>query len=199
MHYGQLGETVEGFVLHVFQSPDTVQYPYHNLAHTKAVVERAAEIGLFYSLPEMELCVLRIAAWFHDIGQLNGEMQDHEIRSTQVMTDYLHGISAPANIITAAAACIMATRYAARPATKLDKIICDADTYHFGTSYFQATDLLVKQEIELRNGRQYPHWQQSSLALLQHHVFYTEYCQQLLNEGKKENIRWLQSIIQQQG
>ena len=64
MNYNVLEENAARLVAHIFESPHQVQYPYHNLKHTKAVVTHAKEIGMFYTVREMDLCIISIAAWF---------------------------------------------------------------------------------------------------------------------------------------
>jgi HD superfamily phosphodiesterase len=194
MEYKVFEENAARFVAQVFESPNRAGYPYHNLVHTRKVVEHAKEIALFYSCSEQDMCMISVAAWFHDIGQLYGEMEGHEEKSVVIMSNYLKSNDAPVDLITQVADCIMATRYGSDPQALHEKIICDADTYHFGTAFFRETEFLVKKEMEIRTGQSFPQWHKKSLALLKNHVFYTEYCQLLLRTGKQENIEWLESL-----
>jgi predicted metal-dependent HD superfamily phosphohydrolase len=184
---------IENMVTRAFESPHLAHYPYHNLAHTQAVANHSREIGAYYLLNETEMFILTTAAWFHDIGHLFGEMQGHEERGVLIMEYSLQSISP--ELIAAIGQCILATKYASHPQNLLEQIICDADTYHFGTTLFRQTDQLVEKEMELRTGESNPHWHANSLDLLNKHVFYTEYCQKLLTEGKKQNIAWLEGLI----
>jgi HD superfamily phosphodiesterase len=195
MQYKEFMESAAGFVRHIFQSPHHVPYPYHNLDHTKAVVAHANELALFYDLGEKDRCVLETATWFHDIGQLYGGMEGHEQRSVLIMENYLNTITVNPELVPLIENCIMATCYGAVPQTLTGKIMCDADTWHFGTAFFRQTEFLVKQEMEQRTGMRFPNWHQKSLHMLKNHVFYTEYCQLLLNKGKEKNIEWLQSLL----
>jgi hypothetical protein len=47
----------------------------------------------------------------------------------------------------------MATKRGSGPVSVAEKIICDADTYHFETFEFKRTDWLIKKEIELMTVR----------------------------------------------
>ena len=199
MNYSALEENTGRFVTRVFESPQQVQLPYHNLEHTKAVTDHAKEIKLFYSLNEEDICIINIAAWFHDIGQLQGGMKDHEDRAVVIMNNYLKTMNASAAFIESAGNCIMATKYRTNPEALPEKIICDADTYHFGTLVFRETEFLIEKEMEIRTGQKFPQWHAGSLQLLKNHVFYTKYCQLLLAQGKQENIVWLESLIHSQG
>jgi predicted metal-dependent HD superfamily phosphohydrolase len=195
MNYSAWEENADRLVTQFFESPHRVHYPYHNLAHTKAVVEHAKEITAFYSLEEKDACIISIAAWFHDIGQLFGEMKAHEERSVRMMNKYLMDMDVPTDFIQSAGNCIMVTKCGSNPQSLPERIICDADTYHFGTPVFRETEFMVEKEMEIRTGQKFPQWHARSLALLQNHFFYTEYCQLLLKQGKQENIAWLRSLI----
>jgi len=184
---------LENTVIRIFESSQMPEYPYHNLAHTESVVKHTKEIAAYYLLKEPERFILTAAAWFHDIGHLYGDMQDHEERGVLIMEYYLQ--SEPEERIAAISACIMATKSPSHPKDLNQQILCDADTYHFGTDQFRQTDILVEKEMEMRTAKKNPHWHKDSLKLLQQHVFFTDYCRDLLTEGKNQNIAWLESLV----
>lgn len=181
------------FVTGLYNSSDVPHYPYHNLTHTLGVVDHSREIAEHYKLDATDIFVLVIAAWFHDVGHLNGPMPGHEERGVTIMREHLQSL--PEDLLAAISDCIMATRLPTHPATLPHKIICDADTYHFGTTLFLQTDPLVRQEVEMRTGRTFPNWRQKTLDMLQHHQFYTDYCLGLLTEGKTKNVAWVQAQL----
>jgi len=76
-----------------------------------------------------------------------------------------------------------------------EKILCDADTYHFGSPEFRQTDLLVKKEIELLTGSKTVEWTKHTITMLEKHQFYTGYCKERLEAGKAENLAWLRSLL----
>ncbi|HEX9513944.1 MAG TPA: HD domain-containing protein [Puia sp.] len=193
MNLSRLEKEIAGIVIKINESPDLIHYPYHNLDHTQSVVSHAKEIAAFYLLNEKDVFIVTVAAWFHDIGHLYGVMQGHEERGVLIMEQYLKGV--PKELITSVSECIMATKFPSNPRTLREEIICDADTYHFGTSVFRQTDVLVHKEVEIRTGKKIPDWAEQALQLLKTHTFYTGYCQRLLNEGKRQNISWLESLI----
>ena len=194
MDYINLEKNTEAFVRKAFAICADRQYPYHNLMHTVHVVEHAVEIGSFYELKAEDLAILKIAGWFHDIGHLYGGFEGHEERGVAVMKGYMEQFRAPEEMIASISDCIRATKFPSHPGSLYEKILCDSDTYHFGTAYFRQTDSLVRQEVELRTGKAFPEWHKKSIWLLEHHQFFTSYCQQLLEEGKKENLKWLRSL-----
>jgi predicted metal-dependent HD superfamily phosphohydrolase len=181
------------YVTGLYNSADVPHYPYHNLEHTVGVVDHSREIAEHYMLGVTDTFVLVVAAWFHDVGHLYGPMPGHEARGVTIMREHLVGVDA--GLVDAIGDCIMATKLPSHPLSLLHKIICDADTYHFGTTLFLETDPRVRQELELRTGKIFPNWRQKTLELLQQHQFFTEYCQTRLNEGKAKNIAFVREQI----
>lgn len=194
MNYTDTEIQIEQYVTQLFGSLDTTTYPYHNLDHTIEVVSRVKEINSFYKLNSTDAFITTVAAWFHDTGYVYVGAEGHEKESIRIMLLFLTSHNIEEKIINAIAECINATKFPPRPTYLLENILCDADTYHFGTERFQKTDVLVKKEIELHVGKSINNWIDSSITLLQKHTFFTDYCRELLNKGKLQNILWLQSL-----
>jgi predicted metal-dependent HD superfamily phosphohydrolase len=194
MDVSRIESDIEHIVTGIYTSPEMPHYPYHNLAHTIAVVTHVDEMVAAYHLEQTDSFILNIAAWFHDIGHLYGDMTGHEERGITIMMDYLQTV--PRDLTVAIAQCILATKVPGHPNNLLEKIICDADTYHFGTPLFRETDDKVRRELLSRTGMKLPDWPKKSLLLLQQHVFFTDYCRNLLKKGKIENIAWLVGQIE---
>lgn len=197
---------VAEYVIRSFESPNSAVYPYHNLQHTRNVVSHAEEMANHYLLNATDRFIATTAAWFHDIGHLYGEMRGHEERGARIMEQWLStcgGDLSPANpgpasgntgLVPAIRGCILATKFPSHPTDLLQQIICDADTYHLGTDLFRQTDPLVRKEMTLRFGDMTAdNWKQKTLAFLRQHVFFTDYCQALLNKKKQENIAWFEA------
>ena len=174
----------------------TESLSYHNLEHTQQVVSRCTEISNHYQLDDEQSFLLQAAAWFHDVGHLYGFTKGHEEVSALKMIDFLFnsGYILNTSVLKTIEAAIMATSLYRKPVTFIEKIICDADTYHFGTPQFKVTDQLMRKEMELRLHKKFPHWYQDTLTLLKAHQFHTTYCQEKLNEGKKANIAYIEAL-----
>src|SRR5579859_3286555 len=190
IHLSVLERRVGTFVIKAYIAEDLPQYPYHNLVHTQSVVTRVREIAGYYGLGSTDHFVLVAAAWFHDIGHLCGEPEGYEDRSVRIMEQQLADI--PEGIRSGIAGCIIASRSPGYPLTTNEKILCDANTYHYGTPLFTDVDGLMRREMEMRGGMTIPDWHRRRVELLQRHRFFTEYCQQLLEPGKQRNIAWLE-------
>jgi predicted metal-dependent HD superfamily phosphohydrolase len=164
-------------------------------------VHHVIEIAQKEGVTEEEMQILQVSAWFHDTGHLTGSMQDHEMRGADLAKRFLldEGVTDEA-FIHRVTDCIMATRMPQVPADRLGEIMCDADVYHFGTPQFRKTNKRVRKELKARG---YPamanNWIERSLKLLQSQHFFTPYSRQKLEEGKAENIRWLQKKLVEKG
>ncbi|MDH7459758.1 HD domain-containing protein [Chitinophagaceae bacterium 26-R-25] len=186
---------IEQHITALYNAPLSPHYPYHNLTHTKMVVRYSQMIATFHNLEKPENFVLTAAAWFHDIGQIFGNMSLHEETSVKIWNEFADKTTISPAVTKLVSRCILATKFPPSPTSLLEKIICDADTFHFGTVYFRETDALVKKEVEMRTHQKASDWIRKSIDLLQGHQFYTEYCQSLLDNGKANNIHWLQSLL----
>jgi predicted metal-dependent HD superfamily phosphohydrolase len=195
MVYKDIQKKVEDYISSLFSQHADRRLPYHNFTHTLEVVIRVREIAEDYKLAEESLFIAFTAAWFHDTGYLFVGSKGHEEESVKVMKTFLLTLETDPSLADKISQCIMATKLPVNPVSISEKILCDADTYHFGTLRFRLTNTLVKEEVESLTGRILTHWIEDSITLLTHHQFYTPYCRQKLNEGKKQNLAWLHSQL----
>ncbi|RYE23908.1 MAG: HD domain-containing protein [Sphingobacteriales bacterium] len=181
---------ISNFVTGLFKEPGHEYLIFHDLSHTQQVVEHSQEIAAHYALTPDEMLTLYAAAWFHDVGHLYADIEVHEEKSVEIMRSFMQQCGYEDNFIDGVAKCIMATRMPHDPHSMLEEIMCDADTYHFGTNDFKSTNKAIHKEYELRNNHSLlEHWEQNTLNLLQSHRFFTSYCQTLLTKGKLKNIQ----------
>jgi HD superfamily phosphodiesterase len=180
---------VSHYVNGLFEEYPHANLVYHTLEHTKKVVEHAQEIAAHYQLNETDMLAIYVAAWFHDTGHLFTDVPEHEDKSVELMRQFMQEQGADNALIETIAGCIYATRMPHEPIGLLQEIMCDADTYHFGTKEFKKTNKLIRKEYELRNFHTYLiDWEKNTLELLESHKFFTSYCQVLLQEGLQKNI-----------
>ena len=190
----ELVSKIAAYVSKCFESDTTGNLIYHNLEHTKDVVGHSQEIATYYGLNKTETLDLIAAAWFHDIGYLYTTPAKHEEKGVEIMQYFLNKKCTKDNLAVIEKM-ILATKRSVQPHSLSEAILCDADTYHFGTKRFFITDAAVRQETELREGREIHDWRELSIRLLKSHQFYTSYCQERLNEGKQQNISMLESQL----
>lgn len=195
MSYQDVSRAVEDYVITIFEDHPNENFFYHNLEHTRKVAQRAVEIALFYKMNDEPLFVVTTAAWFHDTGYLFVGPIDHEQESVRIMTEFILHYDLSPMLIEKVRQTIMATKKLAVPGSLSQMILCDADTYHFGTAEFKRTDELVKKEIELMIGSMPPGWIDRTITMLENHRYYTSYCIERLEQGKAKNIGWLRSLL----
>ena len=190
MYTNNLYKKTEQYVTDLFNENKNPNLVFHNLEHTQQVVERTKEIAGHYYLSEDDMLAVYIAAWFHDTGYLFTDPAHHEEKSVELMREFMK-IHAPDEKLAAATeACIMATRPPRQHDSLLKEIICDADTYHLGTKAFKENDKKVLEECNLSgtiiNEKE---WIIKTTTLLKEHHFYTKYCKDLLDKGKRKNLK----------
>ena len=183
---------IEQYVKGLFEDKADPSLVFHNLKHTQMVVERAKEIAGHYRLSEKDMLIVFAAAWFHDTGYLFTEAAMHEDKSVQIMKDFMAANSTDNEVTDAIEQCILATKIPRNPSNILQHIICDADTYHFGTKDFKITNKLTKQEYRLRNGElDKADFNRKTIEMLEGHQYYTGYCKDLLSKRKQKNMKKL--------
>lgn len=179
----------EKYVYELFDKYYQDNLVFHNLDHTKSVVRRAQEIAGQYDLDQNELTELLVAAWFHDTGHLMTEPANHEEKSVELMRAFVGPRVQDEGFLQKVASLIKITRFPPSPQTLQEKILCDADTYHFGMDDFKKTNKAMKKELTLRKmNTLVMDWEKNTLELLERHQFFTDYCRGLLQEGKEKNI-----------
>lgn len=182
----------EQYVTALFQDHPKPELHFHNLAHTIHVVDRTKEIAGHYYLSENDMLAVYVAAWFHDTGYLFAEPEQHEEKSVELMEVYMKEYTNDEQLIEKVKECIMATRPPRNHSNLLFQIICDADTYHFGTKEFKQTNQLVWEEYKAKDTSLLEKERGAkSIDLLNKHEFYTKYCKDLLDERKNKNMKKL--------
>jgi predicted metal-dependent HD superfamily phosphohydrolase len=198
INYQSLLDEAEAFVS-VRLAGCEEQLVYHNLAHTRGVVNNASQIAAHYQLTETDRFVVLSASWFHDLGYINGAPAGHEQRGVSIFREFAQTRGIDNDLVEHVEGCVLATTLPQKPATLLEAIVCDADLYHFGTADFFEKDALMLRETQGRlktKNMATSDWLAGTLKLLQSHQFCTLYCQQQLVGQKEENIRRLETRLQ---
>lgn len=198
MDSNSIYKRVEQYVIDLFENNPDEALTFHNIRHTKTVVSRTKEIAGHYNLTEKDTLVLYIAAWFHDTGHLFSKPVGHEEKSVEIVQRFMIEQSYDQHLIDDVSQCILSTMAPRNPTGLSQEILCDADTYHFGTKEFKETNRLVLRELELKNGSiDKLQVYSDAVTMLKDHRFYTSYCKELLQEQKQENIKRLKKKIKE--
>ena len=177
----------------LFDSVGTQILLYHNVIHTREVVEAAKQMSNHYRLNADDSEALLVAAWWHDVGYLSGTPENHEMRSVDQVKSFLEKHHASPEFLAKVEGCILATKMPQRPTNLIEKIICDADLFHFGKPDFMDNTRMLRQEIEKISGATIKgsEWRNSTIRLLESHEYFTEYARETLSGAKKENLEAL--------
>ncbi len=191
MDYSNLFKKTEQYVTKLFQEYQTVPLPYHNLGHTKYVVNKVNEIAGHYRLGQEEMFIVFVAAWFHDTGYLVGKPEVHEEESVELMETFFAKHDVNPDVIKNIAACIMATKTPRAPETLLQQIICDADTYNLGSKEFKDSNKAVYKELTVAGtgSTNKQEFNQATLQMMDNHKYFTSYGKELLDERKTKNMK----------
>lgn len=191
MDYSNLFKKTEQYVTKLFQEYQTVPLPYHNIGHTKYVVNKVNEIAGHYQLGEEEMFIVFVAAWFHDTGYLVGRPEVHEEESVELMKTFITKHEVHPEVVKSIAACIMATKSPRAPETLLQQIICDADTYNLGSKDFKDSNKAVyKEQAIIGSGSMNKQeFNQATIVMMDNHNYFTSYGKDLLEARKIKNMK----------
>lgn len=185
--------TTETHIVNFFKESISAEYVFHDLQHTKNVVEAVAQIGAHYQLSSDDLEVLEIAAWFHDTGYSKGA-EGHEERSASYARAFLAIHNYPEDKIKAIEACIFATKMPHQPQNQLEKILCDADLSHLGKNIYWdrcgrlRQELLITRKVMMSEQE----WVDFELQFIQQHQYHTDEAKKLFEKAKQKHIRQLE-------
>ena len=172
---------------------------YHNLIHTRMVVDAVQIIGNHMSLTVQEQEMVTLAAWFHDVG-FTITYQGHEKESISLARLKLIEWGYPLRNLKQVEHCILATRMPQSPKNNLEEILCDADLYHMSQSkYWHYNDLLFEELTGcMAIKTTYKEWLIDNIKFLQDHKYFTSYAQRHFEPSKQcrieENIKLLEKL-----
>ncbi|MGB0985155.1 MAG: HD domain-containing protein, partial [Saprospiraceae bacterium] len=110
---------------------------FHNIEHTKKVVQRCKMALEELNCTEEEHFLLLSAAWLHDIGYLY-TYTEHEAKSIEIAVPFLESISLEKTVIERIQSCIAATKIGVIPQSKLEKLLKDIDAaYGLYTNFWE--------------------------------------------------------------
>jgi predicted metal-dependent HD superfamily phosphohydrolase len=172
------------------------KHNFHNLFHTQEVVRAAEIIGLKSELNEDELESVMIAAWLHDIGYEQGS-QDHEAVAAARAKKMLEEAGAAVKKVSDVVEAIESTKMPQQPRSIVSKVLCDADLFHLSTEKCDENGEKLRDEWKSLGFKdmQDAEWLQFNLQFMESHRYHTSYGQDVLEDGKKENIKRLRNML----
>ncbi len=185
----------EKFILDLLQSKLPENLHYHKVSHTLDVVNSSTEIAIEENIVDpTDLILLRTAALYHDCGFIN-VYEDHEEEGCRITREILPMFSYNADQIEIICEMIMKTKIPQRPATHLEKILCDADLDHLGKEDFE---IIGRQLISERRAHGFQGdenaWNEIQISFLESHTFWTESSRRKGNQKKSEHLMRLKNL-----
>lgn len=186
----------EDYVLTLLDSKSISNHVYHDVSHTKEVVESAEIIGRASGLANAELEIVLLSAWFHDVGYLD-KTEGHEEVSAKYAEDFLIKEKFDPSKIEKIQKCILSTKVPQEPINILEEVLCDADLSHLGKKNFKSRNNLFREEFEFLFGRPLTEyeWIKKTIDFLNQHKFFTQYAAIEFEEQKQKNLKKLQKKL----
>jgi len=184
---------------HILSNDLDSVYVYHNLEHTQGVVHAASELGKGLNLSESDQLLLKLAAWFHDLGYIEG-YENHEKRGVEKMRAFgaENGLT-EAQMDTIEAA-ILDTQMPPNPQSNLGKILADADLSHIGSAGYLERGNVLRAEWQQTGQREFTdlEWLLLSKEFISNHQYNTELAKLTYGPMKEENLKEIKVAIQHQ-
>ncbi|WEK36588.1 MAG: DUF5706 domain-containing protein [Candidatus Pseudobacter hemicellulosilyticus] len=189
----ELVQDARQYVTGLFANRVDADFVFHNIDHTQEVVEAATLLADHYQLPEQELLILLLAAWFHDTGYSGGQPKRHEELSRDIAGEYLQRKGVDPVIMERVSNCIMATKWPQCPTNLTEQILCDADLFHLGSDNFNEKTKILRQELNrlLDTKLSKKEWRQKNIFFLQQHRYFTDYARTHMEPVKQAHLKAL--------
>jgi len=172
------------------------KYHYHNLHHTKRVINSAEEIGNHYNLSRDDWRDLLTACLLHDYGFIKSHI-DHEEIGAQISKEILPGYYFSDDHIESISSLILITKVAEKPSNLLESIIRDADLEYIGSDDFEKiSEYLKKEWLECGVVDNENQFYKIQYEFLLSHNFYTAYMQEKGRDQKIKNIKYAKLVME---
>lgn len=189
-------QLIQQYCTNLLTKERCVKFPFHNLEHTKEVVQNVSYLCAAMDIDKGDTEILKVAAWFHDTG-FSVTYKGHEEESKKIATAFLKQQKIDKDFIDKVCNCIDATKMPQCPTTLLAEVLCDADIFHISNSHFFYRKLLLRREWEVFCDNKVTdlEWHKLNLEFLKMHHFRTVYGKEILEQGKQENIEKVERIL----
>lgn len=169
---------------------------YHNVAHTEVdVLPAAVRLAKLSNLAEPDLELLKVAAAFHDIGQITTSL-GHEQIGVVLISEVLPRFGFSSADIERVTGMIMATEMPQTPLNQEQELLCDADLDSLGREdFFPVSKALWRERATCGMVIPWQTWLTIQLQFLQSHAYFTPAAQTLRNAGKQKNIELLERLV----
>lgn len=168
---------------------------YHNVQHTRDVVEAVQYISKGEKVTQKDYLLLSTAAAYHDAGFVEG-YEHHEKISCKIARASLPQFDYNNDEIEIICELIMVTQTPQAPKNHLERILCDADLLYLGTEkYHDIAEELFKEFTYKGIVRNRHEWDERQGKFLKSHRYFTKTATLEYNKKKEENLKQLVSAV----
>ncbi len=182
-------DKAEVFVVDTFTEKLAKRITYHNIIHTKYVVEHVNKLADLSGVSPHEKHLLNLAAWFHDLGYIETEA-GHEMKSADYAAQFMQENGFDETDIEAVRKLILCTQMDIKPTSLSEQIMRDADVSHLGSEiYFEKSEMLKKEweKIEAKTIDEKV-WLTKNIDFFNKHEYFTEAAKELFDVQKQKNL-----------
>jgi len=178
----------EEFIRSYYDEHFDPDYSFHSIKHTIRTVEGIRQLAKKEGLNQVQLEILTLAAWFHDVSVWEG-YNNHEQRSALLAAVFLKENSYDQESIEAVKACILATSLSKEPSNLMEKVIKDADILHLGKNNFFKRNKELRHEWEKKKAVKADdeQWLKDDISFFDTHPFYTDFARKKYGEQRAMN------------
>lgn len=184
-------QAADDFIFQLFKDELPNTFVYHNYTHSKRVYKSINEIIENSQISVKDATILRLAALLHDTGYTVSR-KNHEAEGVKIATKFLESHNVEKDIIEGVNKCILATKFKDTvPNSKLEEIIRDADSSHFGKEDFEEASEFLRQEFIFQKVHNFSaaEWLDENIKVfVEEHKYYTDYALKNWQPIKEENL-----------
>ena len=169
---------------------------YHDVSHTKSVIENALFIAKKENLTDKQIVLLKTAALLHDVGYLESYL-NHEELGCEFALKTLPQFGYQSVDIIEVCELIRATKIPQKPKNQLEMILCDADLYYLGSADYEVLAEKLYAELKV-TGRIHSEieWEKVQIDFLNSHRYFTRTALAEQNSRKLKNKLKLENNTQ---
>lgn len=189
---------VRAYVEGIYQHEFFHNLAFHNIQHTREVVESSIQIGTVTGLDEISMETLVVAAWLHDVGYKEAALNHEEISIKHALV-LLTGLKVPEQRILQIVEAIRATKVPQQPKDLISRILCDADLHHLAKKDFIRYSDRLRQEWKFTLSRSMTDedWVKVNVDFMKAHQYHTPYGKEILEPLKADNQKKLTELAEQ--
>lgn len=192
----ELTRQAEEYVTKLISEGTTDKHTFHNLEHTRYVVDQAKKLAEAEGLSESDQELIELSSWFHDTGYVDGAAA-HEQKSAKNAREFLQANGLDEDRMAQVEACILSTVMPQNPSSKLAEVLCDADMSGLASDGFADRSANLRKEREAF-GLPVPtldKWIAAEIAFFSGHRYFTESARKLYADQKTKNIEMLMEKV----